>query len=315
MNNKKRYSLREKEILGVCTTVIEDNDITEFLISRTGAKCEKISKCNYKPVKSNLGVQNYALVAQMVIRAVKLMCETIQFGGCIDTLDREKEGIYRCEKYILNDEDSKKLDYFKEKFNEFELKINQITPSSFHLVFEYIDYLTLFEESWRKDIVTNILRYDLNKRLDFINEVKSICKIVYKDFIENHSNDIKKSFYKNPDFKSKVSGFNGDSNFMINNDLYNLKTKHKSIPSDKDISQSILYYLISRCNKIYYKGTRYAYKRENLIERLYIYNTRYGDKYEIKFNNLSDKQVEDIMEEVYYMYNNVLLMESGSLPY
>lgn len=315
MNNKKRYSLREKEILGVCTTVIEDNDITEFLISRTGAKCEKISKCNYKPVKSNLGVQNYALVAQMVIRAVKLMCETIQFGGCIDTLDREKEGIYRCEKYILNDEDSKKLDYFKEKFNEFELKINQITPSSFHLVFEYIDYLTLFEESWRKDIVTNILRYDLNKRLDFINEVKSICKIVYKDFIENHSNDIKKSFYKNPDFKSKVSGFNGDSNFMINNDLYNLKTKHKSIPSDKDISQSILYYLISRCNKIYYKGTRYAYKRENLIERLYIYNTRYGDKYEIKFNNLSDKQVEDIMEEVYYMYNNVLLMKSGSLPY
>ena len=315
MNNKKRYSLREKEILGVCTTAIEDNDITEFLISRTGAKCEKINKCNYKPVKSNLGVQNYALVAQMVVKAVKLMCETIYFGGCFDSLDREKEGIYKCEKYILNDEESKKLDYFKEQFNEFEIKISQITPNSFHLIFEYIDYLTLFEDSWRKGIVTNILWYDLDKRLDFINEVKSICKIVYKDFIENHSKDIKNSFYKNPEFRSKVSGFDGDSNFMINNDLYNLKTKHKSIPSDKDISQSILYYLISRCNNIYYKGTRYAHKRENLIERLYIYNTRYGDKYEIKFNNLSDKQVEDIMEEVYYMYNNVLLMESGSLPY
>ena len=163
------------------------------------------------------------------------------------------------------------LEYFKEKLNEFESKITQITPNSFHLIFDYIDYLTLFEDSWRKGVVSNVLRYDLEKRIDFINEVKSICKIVYKDFIENYSNNIKSSFYKNPEFRSKVSGFDGDSNFMINNDLYNLKTKHKSIPSDKDISQSILYYLISRCNKIYYKGTRHAYKRENLIERLYIY--------------------------------------------
>lgn len=315
MNNKIRYSLREKELLDVCTEVVKDMDIRNFLLSMTGARCEKISKSNYKPVKSSLNIQYYALISQMVIKAIKLICDTIYFGECKTDLDREKNGILICKKYLLEESELKKIEEFEHKIYEFENKKNQIKTNSFHLVFEYIDFLTLFEDAWRKGTVNNILRYDIEFRKFLIEEVKSICKIVYKDFVEPNIEIIKKSFFKNPEFTSKISGFVGDSNFIINKDLYNLKTKHKSMPSQEDVCQSILYYLISRCNKIYYQETKNGNIQENLIEKLYIYNTRYGDKYEIKLNNLSDIYVENIMEEVYYMYKNALFLKKNYVKY
>lgn len=96
MNSFERYSLRKKRVLDVCTNVVKDTDIRDLLLNKTGCKCEKISMSRYTAVRSKLSGQNYALISNMVIKAVKLICETIYHGEFKDTLNREKDGVRVC---------------------------------------------------------------------------------------------------------------------------------------------------------------------------------------------------------------------------
>lgn len=320
MNNNNRYSFTKKYTMGVCTEVVKNPEIRKILLGKTKAIYKRVDNANLRPIYSKLDKSYSGLIGQATIKAVTMICEIIQNGKYIDDFSKEKYGLHILE--FNTDFKPKELELlgvpkpeaFIAKANELKKRLydfienkDKINPNNMELIFEYIDTLTLLEDVSRTENISKILDYDLNIHERLVDEVRNICKGIYINLIKREEDDIKKYFLKNPVFTSRVTGFVGDSNFMIKNDLYNLKTKIKSYPSEEDICQSIMYYLLSKCNNISKTNMKKKLEQKDLIERLYIYNTRHNQKYEVIISNLSDIEIDNILDTIYKKYYRLLV--------
>ena len=315
MDKKNKYSFTRKNTIGVCTEVVKSSEMREILLGKTKAVCKKVDNANLRPIYSKLDKSYSGLIGQATIKAVTMICEIIQNGKYIDDFSKEKYGLHLFE-FKCNFEPetaTSKMKEFKMRLSDFIKNKDKIDLNNMGLIFEYIDTLTLLEDVSRTENINRILNYDWSMHTLLVEEVRNICKGIYINLIKKEERNIKKYFLKNPEFTSRVTGFVGDSNFMIKNDLYNLKTKIKSYPSEEDICQSIMYYLLSRCNNIYKSNAKQKLEQKDLIERLYIYNTRHNEKYEIMIKNMSDIEIDNIMKDIYSTYINISLKKCSNI--
>lgn len=296
--NKYEYILTGKPLISTCSRAVKRADVQRILRAKVIEGYACVSNSNYKPVLSNLPSYYSALIGNTVSIAIEIIGDLHCYGEYKGDFGKELRGIEICKEELDNKYKSRFLAY-KKKVLEFKKNRRKVTIKTMGNLFDYVLYMAIFEKIFRGQNPNSIFNINESIYPAIIDEVKVICRLTYKDFILPNEENIKKSYLANPVFGTSFSGIKADGDFMIGNNLYDLKTKKVKIPTQEDMCQLALYYLLSRCKRIFKSTFNLELTQEDFVDKLYIYNTRYAKTYEIKVKKLTDIEIDEIMGEIY----------------
>lgn len=295
---KYGYILTEKQTLSTCSIAVKKPKIRKILKEKVIKECICVNKSNYKPVISNLHYSYSRLIGIATSISIEIICDIYRHKKYTGKFEKEIAGMMACEteldlKYYC------KYEHHRDIVLDFKHHPGRVQMHTLENTFRYALYMAIFESIYRGEDANNIFSIDESMYPYIIDEVRKICKVVYMDLITANKESIKTSFLGNPIFGTRYSGIRGDGDIMIGNALYDLKTKKSSEPLENDICQLALYYLLSRSKRILKSNLHLEITQEDLVNKMYIYNTRHGNTYEVKVNKLSGKEVDEIMAEIY----------------
>lgn len=302
-----KYCTDKKVSIWNCTKVVERRDIQDILRNEVLVSCDLVHGFKVKPIFSSLNKEYAGLIGNTVALATEIIGHLFKYGIYKGNFNKEMIGMDECLSKIDKIHE-KKFNEYSSKVLEFRDNRSLVTMETIDKLFDYVLEMSIFEKAFRENNINKLFEIDDDTYNAIINEVKNISRNTYR-LLKNKEKGVKKSFYSNPVFTSEYAGINADGGFIIDNDLYNIKTKRKHKPTIEDVCQMILYYLLSRTNKIAKEFNNISLDESDNINNLYIYNSRFAYTYEIKINELTDKEVDDIMFRIYKIimepYKNV----------
>lgn len=299
LNSKKyKYCTIEKPFLTNCTTAVKNEKIQGILENEVLASCVLNSGFKVDPIFSRLNNGYSGLIGNTVALTTEIMGHLFRFGTYKGNFEKEMFGIDKC-KDKLDEKYKEKFNIYSSKVLEFKDNRNIITEKDIAKIFEYVLEMSIFEKIYRGDDPNKLFSMNNETYNNIIEEVKSISRYTFKCLLKQKESQVKDSFFSNPVFSTKFSGIMADGGFIINNDLYNIKTTKKSEPYKTDIYQMLMYYLLSRSKKIMKELNNIEFIASDNIENLYIYNSRHTHTYKINIKQLTDEQVDDIMFRIY----------------
>lgn len=309
---EKEYCTIKKVSICNCTSVIKKKEIQNILQNEIFAECNLIHGFKVKPIFSSLNREYAGLIGNTVALVTEIMGHLFRYGIYKGNFEKEMIGANECLS-ALDKKHEKKFNEYLSKVTEFKDNRSIITLKTIDKLFDYALKMSIFEKAYRESNLNKLFEIDDNTYNAIINEVKAISRYTYC-FLKNKEDIIKESFCSNPVFTSEYAGINADGGFIINDGLYNLKTKKNHKPNTEDICQMILYYLLNRTNNIANKFNNMPFDKLYNINNLYIYNSRFAYTYEIKIKELTDKEVDRIMFKIYSIimepYKNIVFHTS-----